>query len=165
MFWHQQHLRNLPGVVDWPDAQKNKLASLGMYLVIGSSIAGNFFAAWLSRLIGYRSTIVAMFLAYFLAMFTAYSLPRDYVALLWWFVPIGFCQGAFALFTMYLPPLFPTLLRTTGAGFCYNIGRIIAASNSLGFIGVALSSILKLASASHTAFAIAAGGRSPRPVP
>ncbi|HEY5911813.1 MAG TPA: MFS transporter [Verrucomicrobiae bacterium] len=133
MFWHQQHLRNLPGVVDWPDAQKNKLASLGMYLVIGSSIAGNFFAAWLSRFIGYRSTIVSIFLAYFLAMFGAYSLPRDYVALLWWFVPIGFCQGAFALFTMYLPPLFPTLLRTTGAGFCYNIGRIIAAFGTVFF--------------------------------
>jgi hypothetical protein len=40
---------------------------------------------------------------------------------------LGFGQGSFALFTMYLPPLFPTLLRTTGAGFCYNIGRIISA--------------------------------------
>ena len=40
---------------------------------------------------------------------------------------IGCCQGMFALFTMYLPPLFPTLLRTTGAGFCYNIGRIASA--------------------------------------
>jgi hypothetical protein len=39
----------------------------------------------------------------------------------------GFFQGLFALFTMYLPPLFPTLLRTTGAGFCYNIGRIASA--------------------------------------
>ena len=28
---------------------------------------------------------------------------------------------------MYLPPLFPTLLRTTGAGLSYNIGRIAAA--------------------------------------
>jgi hypothetical protein len=28
---------------------------------------------------------------------------------------------------MYLPPLFPTLLRTTGAGFCYNIGRVVSA--------------------------------------
>ena len=34
---------------------------------------------------------------------------------------------------MYLPPLFPTLLRTTGAGFCYNIGRIAAAVASLVF--------------------------------
>jgi len=46
---------------------------------------------------------------------------------MWWFAAIGFSQGAFALFTMYLPPLFPTLLRTTGAGFCYNIGRTVAA--------------------------------------
>ena len=34
---------------------------------------------------------------------------------------------------MYLPPLFPTLLRTTGAGFCYNIGRIAAAVASIVF--------------------------------
>ena len=43
------------------------------------------------------------------------------------------CQGLFALYTMYLPPLFPTLLRTTGAGFCYNIGRIAAAFGTVFF--------------------------------
>jgi hypothetical protein len=32
-----------------------------------------------------------------------------------------------------LPPLFPTLLRTTGAGFCYNIGRIAAAAGTVVF--------------------------------
>ncbi len=133
MFWHQQHLRNLPEVLDWTAEQKNMLASAGMYLVIGSSVLGNFFAGWLARLIGYRATIVAMFLAYFCAMFGAYCVPRDHVALLCWFPLIGFFQGAFALFTMYLPPLFPTLLRTTGAGFCYNIGRIFAAVGTIVF--------------------------------
>jgi len=34
---------------------------------------------------------------------------------------------------MYLPPLFPTLLRTTGAGFCYNIGRIAAGLGTVFF--------------------------------
>jgi hypothetical protein len=34
---------------------------------------------------------------------------------------------------MYLPPLFPTLLRTTGAGFCYNIGRLAAAAGTIVF--------------------------------
>src|SRR5205814_10284312 len=34
--------------------------------------------------------------------------------------------GVFGSFTYYLPELFPTRLRGTGAGFCYNIGRIIA---------------------------------------
>ena len=49
------------------------------------------------------------------------------------FAAIGLCQGVFALFTMYLPPLFPTLLRTTGAGFCYNIGRIAAGLGTVCF--------------------------------
>ena len=135
MFWHQQHLRNLPDIAGWSAEQKGRLATLGMYLVIGSSVAGNFFAAWLSRRVGYRATISSMFLAYFVTLVGAYGVPRDHAALLSWFPLIGFCQGAFALFTMYLPPLFPTLLRTTGAGFCYNIGRITAAGATV-FFGV-----------------------------
>ncbi len=133
MFWHQQHLRNLPEVLEWTHTEKNKLASAAMYLVIGSSILGNFFAAWVARFIGYRATIVWMFLAYFLVLCGAYHAPREHAAVLWWLPSIGFCQGAFALFTMYLPPLFPTLLRTTGAGFCYNIGRVIAAFGTVFF--------------------------------
>jgi hypothetical protein len=34
---------------------------------------------------------------------------------------------------MYLPALFPTLLRTTGAGFCYNIGRVVSAAGVVAF--------------------------------
>jgi hypothetical protein len=97
------------------------------------SIVGNFFAAWLSRLIGYRQTIAWMCFGYFLAMFGAYGVPRDHAGVLFWLPIIGFFQGLFALFTMYLPPLFPTLLRTTGAGFCYNIGRISAAFGTVFF--------------------------------
>ena len=36
--------------------------------------------------------------------------------------------GVFGAFTYYLPELFPTRLRATGAGFCYNVGRIVAAA-------------------------------------
>lgn len=133
MFWHVQHLRNLPEVLNWSAADKSKLASQAMYLVIGSSIAGNFFAAWVARFIGYRATIGAIFFVYFLAMLGTYFVPRDHAALLAWFPLIGFCQGVFGLFTMYLPPLFPTLLRTTGAGFCYNIGRVVAAFGTVFF--------------------------------
>jgi len=133
LFWNQQHLRNLPEVLTWSPEQKNKLASAAMYLVIGASMLGNFVCGWLARLIGYRAAIGAVFLAYFLALLGAYHAPRDHVQLLYWFPLIGFCQGVFALFTMYLPPLFPTLLRTTGAGFCYNIGRIAAAFGTVFF--------------------------------
>lgn len=133
MFWHLQHLRNLPDVLTMTAEQKNLLASKVLYLVIISSIIGNFFAAWISRFIGYRATIAWMCLGYFLMMMGAYHIPRDHNALLLWFPCIGFFQGLFALFTMYLPPLFPTLLRTTGAGFCYNIGRIAAAFGTVFF--------------------------------
>jgi hypothetical protein len=36
--------------------------------------------------------------------------------------------GVFGSFTYYLPELFPTRVRATGAGFCYNIGRVLAAA-------------------------------------
>src|SRR5215475_13478078 len=36
--------------------------------------------------------------------------------------------GVFGAFTYYLPELYPTRLRGTGAGFCYNSGRFIAAA-------------------------------------
>ncbi len=39
--------------------------------------------------------------------------------------------GVFGSFTYYLPELFPTRLRGTGAGFCYNVGRIIAAGGTV----------------------------------
>jgi len=35
--------------------------------------------------------------------------------------------GVFGAFSFYLPELFPTRLRGTGAGFCYNFGRIATA--------------------------------------
>jgi MFS family permease len=42
---------------------------------------------------------------------------------------MGFCTlGPFAGFTIYFPELFPTRLRATGCGFCYNVARILAAA-------------------------------------
>jgi MFS family permease len=39
--------------------------------------------------------------------------------------------GVFGAFTYYLPELFPTRLRGTGAGFCYNIGRVLTAAGPI----------------------------------
>lgn len=41
---------------------------------------------------------------------------------------MGFCTlGPFSGYTVYFPELFPTRLRATGCGFCYNAARILAA--------------------------------------
>ena len=105
----------------------------GLALVMVSSIVGNFLAAAIAGKVGYRPAVVVMCLAYFVTMFFAYHVPRDHENLLGWLLAVGICQGVFALFTMYLPPLFPTLLRTTGAGFSYNIGRLAAAFGTVYF--------------------------------
>ena len=133
MFWNQQHLRNLPELASWPVKEREQLISKAFFIVISSSILGNFLAAGLARAAGYRKSISLMCLGFFLAMFGAYCVPRGHESLLLWTSLVGFFSGVFGLFTMYLPPLFPTLLRTTGAGFCYNIGRVAAAFGTVFF--------------------------------
>ncbi|MCU0979185.1 MAG: MFS transporter [Pirellulaceae bacterium] len=133
MFWSLQHLRNLPDVKAWTDLQRTTFVSNAMILLMVTSIAGNFLAALIARFLGYRRTICLMCLAYFCSMYVTYSVARSHDNLFWCLCAMGVCQGVFGLFTMYMPPLFPTLLRTTGAGFCYNIGRIVAAAGTVFF--------------------------------
>lgn len=73
-----------------------------------------------------------MFLIYYLAaaasIMSAFGLDLDPHTRLYFYFPIGLTVfGVFGSFTYYLPELFPTRLRGTGAGFTYNIGRLIAA--------------------------------------
>lgn len=137
LFWYPQHLGNLPDVSGWTDGERNQLVVRMYWLVIGTSIFGNFFAAWLARWLQYRRAIALLCLAYGVSVVATFGVARTHDELWLGFIAIGICQGVFALFTMYLPPLFPTLLRTTGAGFCYNISRIAA---GLGIVTFGLRS-------------------------
>jgi MFS family permease len=133
LFWFPQHLRNLPELSDLDDAEKSRMVSRALWLVAGVSIVGNFLASALARWLGYRRAIAILCLGYFLVLLATYGERHGPTALNFGYVGAGMCQGIFALFTMYLPPLFPTLLRTTGAGFCYNIGRIAAGLGTVFF--------------------------------
>jgi MFS family permease len=134
MFWHPQHLRRLASADGLAAGEVTRLVSAAFFLVNLLAIVGNFAAGWFARRVGNRRAIVWGFAGLGLAMIGGFSTPRSLPELAWfWFPFIGFFSGTFALFTMYMPPLFPTLLRTTGAGFCYNIGRIAAAVASVVF--------------------------------
>jgi MFS family permease len=104
-----------------------------MTIIMVSSIIGNFLAAAMARRLGYRRSIALLCIIYFVAMTATYGVARDRYEMMWCLPFMGASAGLFALFTMYMPPLFPTLLRTTGAGFCYNIGRIAAAVGTVVF--------------------------------
>ncbi len=133
MYWQQAYIRKLPEVVDLDAAGRNQAALVALSLVMVGSIVGNFLAGALASKFGYRRTIAAMCLAYGVLMLVAFGQPRAHGVALGFMVAIGLCQGVFGLFTMCLPPLFPVLLRTTGAGFCYNFGRIVAAGGTVYF--------------------------------
>ena len=76
LFWHVQHLRGLPDVAAWTDAQRSRLVSSAFFLVIGVSIPGNFFAALLAKWLGFRRAIALMCLGFFFAIIGAYCVPR-----------------------------------------------------------------------------------------
>jgi MFS family permease len=133
MFWSVQQLRQLPELAERTAEARTGIVSLAVVVLMLSSIAGNFLAAAIAQRLGYKRTIAAMALAYFAMMVFTYGSPRSLNVFWWCFPVLGACSGFFALFTMYLPPLFPTLLRTTGAGFSYNIGRIAAAAGTIVF--------------------------------
>jgi predicted MFS family arabinose efflux permease len=133
MFWSAQQLRQLPEVAARTPADQTAVVSTALVVLMVSSISGNFLCAGIARWIGYRKTISIVAFGYFVGLLFTYAQARP-LAQLWWCFPVlGCCSGYFALFTMYLPPLFPTLLRTTGAGFSYNIGRVAAAAGTVFF--------------------------------
>jgi MFS family permease len=159
IFWHPQHLRRLLEATGATPVQVTRSVSIAFFAVNVAAIAGNFAAGWLASRMGNRRAIILMFLGMFGAMVGAFAAPRGFAELAWFWVPlVGFFSGVWALFTMYLPPLFPTLLRTTGAGFCYNIGRLAAAAASVLFGWTAPVGDFRLAllAASALVFAAAA---------
>ncbi len=133
MFWQQSHIRGLPEVRSLDAAGQNHAVVVALVWIMAGSLIGNYVAGGLAVRLGYRRAITLMLATYGVAMLVAFSQPFGHGATLAWFFFIGVCQGVFGLFTMCLPPLFPTLLRTTGAGFSYNIGRLFSAAGVVVF--------------------------------
>jgi MFS family permease len=83
-----------------------------------------------------------MFAIYFAlsaaAIYAAFGMdwPPDIRLHLYFFIGLS-VFGVFGSFTFYLPELFPTWLRGTGSGFCYNIGRVVAAAGPFAVGAVA----------------------------
>ena len=81
-------------------------------------------------LIGFSAALVVTVFVYW-----KMTTPAD----AYWMMPLmGMGQfGVFAGFSIYLPELFPSSIRSTGTSFCYNLGRFAAAGGS--FFSAALS--------------------------
>jgi MFS family permease len=122
-----------------PDDAAAAIAATGKCFMLANlgAVVGFLGLMWLNDALGRRwaySLVVAGCLATGLFTFTRITTLEA----LQWFMPLYglFAIGGFGIFAAYLPELFPTRIRATGQGFCWNLGRALTA------IGPLLSGIL-----------------------
>lgn len=89
---------------------------------------GFLFCAPLAEKIGRRFAFGFYFLGSLIATPLAYHASHGFLSAAVLVPLMGFFTGGmFSGYIVYFPELYPTRLRATGAGFCYNVARITAA--------------------------------------
>lgn len=106
-----------------------KVVSIAFFLQQMAAFFGMFAYAVLSERTGRRPALLFFFILAFCSIQGAFHFIRDQQSAFLWSALVGFCALApFSAFAVYFPELFPTRLRATGTGFCYNCARILAAA-------------------------------------
>jgi MFS family permease len=102
-------------------------SSLGVVIV--GSYCGYLTGAYVSDSIGRKRTFITFALASFAVALAYTRLPLDNLSMLALGFPLGFCaSGIFSGMGAFLTELFPTRIRGSGQGFCYNFGRAVGAT-------------------------------------
>lgn len=101
---------------------------IGMFLVTSGGGLGLVCFAPICEWLGRRGAFLIFQLGGLAASLVLFQVAMPDFSL-WGLLPIfGFLTlGMHAGFAVYFPELFPTRLRGTGAGFCFNVGRLTAA--------------------------------------
>ncbi len=111
-------------VEHWKSAATN-------YFNVGG-LLGTLLTVPAAKLLGRRPMFAIYYTGAGLSMLAAYGLDLAPETRLAMYFLIGLTAfGVLGSFTYYLPELFPTRLRGTGAGFTYNVSRVVAAAGPL----------------------------------
>lgn len=128
-------IAKLQKFIDTMRGRGTALQDVGAFL---GMITFTFVASFMSRRIAFLGAFI---LCLGITMFVFNSLKTATDA--YWMLPMmGFAQLAvFAGYSIYFPELFPTRLRGTGVGFCYNTVRYLAAPwpSLMGYLSTLLS--------------------------
>lgn len=115
-----------PGQIAPIQAYVDSVRSSAMMLFDVGCVLGMFAFTYVAARIGRRTAFAGAFVACLLV--TIYTfLSLNSAADAYWMLPmLGFCQlSVFAGYSIYFPELYPTRLRGTGVGFCYNVVRFV----------------------------------------
>ncbi|HSB09540.1 MAG TPA: MFS transporter [Blastocatellia bacterium] len=121
---------------------QNRYASYAVMLLNGGSLFGYLGFGPLADRFGRRTAFLCFFLGGVI-LFPVTFLMTTGITQIFVLLPLVgiFTLGITSGFPIYLPELFPTRVRTTGVGFCYNLGRVVTAGGVLitgalvGFFG------------------------------
>lgn len=132
LFFGPAAVRKMPEVQDWEPSRVAHLVSNITIAYLLINIAANYFATYLAKLLGHRRAFVLLMAASLAVFLIGFSRPITLDNVYWIFGFVSFfALGLFGIFPLYIPLLFPTLVRTLGAGFTYNVGRLVAAGGTL----------------------------------
>jgi MFS family permease len=127
--------------------EKTRLKSRALVIMqIGAFIGIYSFSVLASRLGRKRTFLIALALGWVSILVTYGTFQTaSQIWYLWPFLGFGTLM-VFGGYAIYFPELFPTRLRSTGTGFCYNVGRYIAALGplTLGHLATALHGTFQL---------------------
>src|SRR5208337_4794902 len=126
-----------------------RMVSYAVMSLNAGAIAGYFAFPPLAERIGRRPAFAWMMAGAAITLPAIFFVPRSYGTVLVMLPVLGFfTNGIFSGFPIYLPELFPTRIRATGAGFCFNAGRLLAAAGPFltGYLVVHLGTFARAAS-------------------
>ena len=148
--WTPTLIRALPDLQNLSSAELAGRVSYATMLLNVGALAGYLSFGPLADRLGRRWAFALMCLGSLVMLPITFLAPRTYVHVLLLLPLLGFFNnGIFSGFPIYLPELYPTRLRATGAGFCFNVGRVLAASGPFltGYLVTALGGFGRAASA------------------
>jgi MFS family permease len=148
--WTPTLISSLPEVRPLAPSVVTSYVSWATIMLNLGALAGYLSFGPLAERYGRRPTFALMCLGSLIFLPAAFLAPRSYGHVLVLLPLLGFFNnGIFSGFPLYLPELYPTRLRATGAGFCFNVGRVLAAAGPFltGFLVTTLGSFGRAASA------------------
>lgn len=120
-----------------PFAVAQHTASVSGLVMNGGTLVACGLMPWIATAIGPRRRAAFIFfmgalISVFLAYIVAAEMLDSVRLFIWLQAPLGFFTvGVFALFTLWLPELFPTAQRSFGAGFAFSLGRLFGATGPM----------------------------------
>ena len=126
--WTPTLVRALPDLHGLSASELTSHVSYAIMLLNVGALVGYLSFGPLADRLGRRWVFGLMCAGSLVMLPATFLTPRTYVHVLLLLPLLGFFNnGIFTGFPIYLPELYPTRIRATGAGFCFNVGRVLAA--------------------------------------